>query len=178
VLPLIALALFALALGVARCGSEESEGAEVIGVGEPVEVGALSITVLSSRYMDRTNKKDAAYLVGQPPAGAGLAWFGVFLKVENKSDRKKEVPAMTIRDAIGEITSAFPSENPEALQFGETLEPGEQLPKPDTGEQEDTSEGVILIFRIGAVPSQIRRPLTLHIEGFHGQEANVKLDLA
>jgi hypothetical protein len=173
-LPLVALALLTLALGVAGCGSEESEGAGVAEVGDPVEVGPLSVTVVSSRYMDRTNKKDAAYLAGQPPA-AGLDWFAVFVEVQNEGDKAKRAPAMTIKDARGQSYSAFSSDNPAALRFGETIEPGERIPKPGTTGQQDPSEGAIVIFRLGPEAAR-NQPLRLQVQGFFGFEADVQLD--
>jgi hypothetical protein len=173
-LSLAMLALMALSLAVAGCGSAESQGKGTPEEGDPVEVGPLSITVLSSRYLDKTDKEDAAYLAGQPPVGAGLRWLGVFVEMQNEGERGKRVPSMTIEDSSEKWTySAFPSDNPDAVTFGEVIGPGERIPRPDTTDEE-SDEGAFLIFRVGRVALR-NKPLTLHIEGFFGKAA-VKLD--
>ncbi|MGC1166908.1 MAG: hypothetical protein WA862_12460 [Solirubrobacterales bacterium] len=173
VLPLLAaLALAALVVGVSACGYESHEK-EVV-EGEPVEVGELSINVTFSRFLNPDDNEDSAYLVGQPPPQPGYAYFGIFLEVQNESDEEQTVPTMTVFDAAGESYSAYPSESLYALQFGETVEPEEQLPVLDSTAQQGPIEGALLIFKLPDSVSD-ERPLALHIEG--EEEAEVELDL-
>jgi hypothetical protein len=169
---LAALALTGLGAGVSACGytSHEKDVVE----GEPVEVGELSINVTFSRYLNPADTEDSAYLVGQPPPAEGYSYFGVFLEVQNESDRVQSVPSMTITDATGASYSAYPSDSLYALQFGEKVEPEEQLPVLDSTAQQGPIEGALLIFRFPDSVSE-NRPLTLHIEG--AEKAEVELDL-
>ena len=173
----LALALAALAVGVSACGSDSEEssgGHETVAEGEPIEVGELSINVTFSRYLNPDDNEDAAYLVGQPPPTDGYSFFGVFLEIQNESDRPQTVPSMTATDASGASYSVYPSQSLYALQFGETVEPEEQLPKLDTTAQQGPIEGVLLIFNLPESVNE-NRPLTLHIEGPGNPE--VTLDL-
>jgi hypothetical protein len=173
ILPLLAtLALAALAIAVSACGSESHE-TEVV-EGEPVEVGELSINVTFSRYLNPNDNEDSAYLVGQPPPTDGYSFFGVFLEIQNDGDKVQTVPSMTASDASGASYSVYPSESLYALQFGEKVEPEEQLPKLDTTAQQGPIEGVLLIFNLPESVNE-NRPLTLHIEG--PGEPEVRLDL-
>jgi hypothetical protein len=169
---LAALALAALVVGVSACGyeSHETEVAE----GEPVEVGELSINVTFSRYLNPNDNEDSAYLVGQPPPTDGYSFFGVFLEIQNDSEKPQTVPSMTVTDAEGTSFSAYPSDSLYALRFGAKVEPEEQLPKLDTTAQQGPIEGALLIFNLPESVNE-NRPLTLHIEG--PEKAEVTLDL-
>jgi len=171
VLPLLAaLALAALAVGVSACGY--SSDSKKVAEGEPVEVGDLSVNVTFSRYLNPKDSEDEAYLVGLEPPGKGLSYFGVFVEVQNESDKVQYLPSMTITDAEGTSYSAFPSESLYALQFGGKVEPEEQVPVLDSTPQQGPIEGSVVIFRFPESISE-NRPLTLHI----AEEAEVTLDL-
>jgi hypothetical protein len=171
--PVVAvLALAGLVVGVSACGYESHE-TEVV-EGEPVEVGELSINVTFSRYLNPNDTEDSAYLVGQPPPTKGFTFFGVFLEVQNDSDEVQTVPSMTVTDADGTSFSAYPSESLYALEFGEEVEPQEQLPVLDSTAQQGPIEGALLIFNLPESVNE-NRPLTLHISGPGDPE--VRLDL-
>lgn len=169
---LAALAVVALAVGGVACGHNSHE--THVSEGEPVQLGELSYNVTFSRFLNPNDNEDKAYLVGQPPAGKGLAFFGVFMEIENESDKPQQVAGMTVTDATGRSYSAFPSESLYALKFGETVEPEEQLPALDSTAQQGPIAGSVVIFRLGEAASE-NRPLTLHIEG--PEEGEVTLDL-
>ncbi len=171
--PLFAAFVFAaLAVGVAACGHEshETEVAE----GEPVKLGELSYNVTFSRFLNPNDNEDKAYLVGQPPANDGFDYFGVFLEIQNESERPQTVPSMEITDADGNRFAAYPSESLYALQFGEEVEAEEQLPVLDSTADLGAIEGALLIFKLPAEISE-NRPLTLHIES--APKGEVTLDL-
>ncbi|HEV2753687.1 MAG TPA: hypothetical protein VGV36_07615, partial [Solirubrobacteraceae bacterium] len=93
---LTVLALVALGLGLAACGSE---GPTTQGESEAVyvDVGELKYQVQTSRQLNPTDAGDRAYLVGLPPEERQLApgetFFGVWIRVENETHHNQ--PAAT-----------------------------------------------------------------------------------
>jgi hypothetical protein len=166
--------LVALIVALSACGHSGNFKNAV--EGEPVKVGGLKFTVTFSRYLNPSDNEDSAYLVDQPPSGEGLIWFGVFIEIENETDGPRRVPSMTLTDAEGDPQPAFPSESPYALHFGETVEPHERVPTPDSTAQQGPIEGWVVLFRINEEKASSNRPLTLHIGGGE-EEARVTLDL-
>ncbi len=171
---LAALALAALALFVSACGYESHE-TEVV-EGEPVELGELSYNVIFSRFLNPNDNEDSAYLVGQPPAPEGSAYFGVFFEVQNESEEPQALTkSLTIEDADHESFDALPSESLYALPFGGEVESQEQIPVLDSTPQQGPIEGALALFELPESASQ-NRPLILTIPGPEGP-AEVTLDL-
>jgi hypothetical protein len=175
-LPLLAAAaLAALALGVAACGYS-SDSKDVV-EGEPVELGELKFNVTFSRYLNPADNEDSAYLVGQAAPPEGYTYFGVFFEVQNESEEPQTLPStLTITDAGEESFEVLPSESLYALEFGGEVEPEEQVPVLDSTAQQGPIEGSLAIFLLPASASD-SRPLTLHIPGADGENAEVTLDL-
>jgi hypothetical protein len=175
-LPLFAaLALAVLSLGIAACGysSDSKEVAE----GESVKLGDLQFTVIFSRYLNPNDSEDAAYLVGQPPAPNGSTYFGVFFLIQNESNDPQTLPStLTITDAADKKYDVIPSESLYALPFGGEVESQEQIPVLDSTPQQGPIEGSLSLFLLPAEASD-NRPLTLHIPGASGEDAEVTLDL-
>ncbi len=176
VLPLLAaLALAALVVGVSACGYESHEKDVV--EGEAVELGELSFNVTFSRYLNPADTEDSAYLVGQPEPPKGSTYFGVFFEVQNESDEPQTLPStLTITDADENSFDVLPSESLYALEFGGEVEPQEQIPVLDSTAQLGPIEGSVAIFLLPDEASDAR-PLTLHIPGADGENAEVTLDL-
>jgi hypothetical protein len=175
VLPLIALALAALTLGVTACGYS-SDSKEVV-EGEAVNLGELQFNVTFSRYLNPADNEDSAYLVGQPPPPNGSTYFGVFFEVQNESEESQTLPAtLTITDAAEKTYEVIPSKSLFALEFGGEVEPQEQIPVLDSTAQQGPIEGAVALFLLPAEASD-NRPLTLHIPGAEGEKAEVTLDL-
>lgn len=173
-LPLPAALVLALAaLGFSACGSSEHH-TDVV-EGQPATLGELKYNVIFSRFLNPNDNEDSAYLVGQTPAAPGSAYFGVFLEVQNTSDKTQQVGTMAIHDAENREYAAFPSESLYALQFGEKVEPDEQLPVLDSTPQQGPIEGALVIFRLPASASE-NRPLAMTIQS-GGEEGTVTLDL-
>jgi hypothetical protein len=171
---LVALTLAALALFVSACG-HSSHSKEVV-EGEIVELGELKYQVIFSRFLNASDNEDAAYLVGQPPAAKGSAYFGVFLEVLNHSEETQPLAdSFTIADADGEIFDAIPSESLYAFPSGGEVESQEPIPPPDSTPAEGPIEGALLLFELPASASE-NRPLILSIPGPEGP-AEVTLDL-
>lgn len=176
VLPLFAaLALVALALGVAACGYSSDE--TMVQEGETVTLGDLDFNVIFSRYLNPNDTEDSAYLVGQPPAPKGSIYFGVFLLVHNESEESLPLPStVTIVDADHQEYELISSESLYAFPFGEELEEHEQIPILDSTPQQGPIEGSLALFLLNEEAEE-NRPLILQIPGADGEEAEVTLDL-
>jgi hypothetical protein len=173
-LPLFALALLALSLGVSACGySSDSKQTDE---GEPLELGELKYNVTFSRYLNPNDSEDAAYLVGQPEPPKGQSYFGVFFEIQNESDEPQKLPStLTITDAEDKEYEVVPSESIFALPFDGEVEGEEQVPVLDSPAQQGPIEGSVAIFLLPEEASE-NRPLTLHIEGAD-EKGEVTLDL-
>ncbi|HSK50008.1 MAG TPA: hypothetical protein VK889_05870, partial [Solirubrobacterales bacterium] len=138
--------------------------------------GELKYNVIFSRFLNPSDNEDSAYLVGQPPAPPGSAYFGVFLEVQNESEEQQELASsFTITDADHQTFEAIPSESPYALPFGGGVESQEQIPILDSTAQQGPIEGSLVLFELPASASE-NRPLVLSIPGHEGP-ATVTLDL-
>ena len=172
---LAVLAVSVLALAAAGCGGEEEtlDGVE----GEPVELGELEYNVLFTRYLNAGDVEDAEYLEGQPPQPPNTLYLGVFIQVENLDEEHSALlPAhFTIIDTDENVYDAIPSQSAYALEPGSEVEPGGEVPLPDSTAQAGPIEGSLLLFRI-ADETQERRPLKLIIPGLDGP-AQIELDI-
>jgi predicted component of type VI protein secretion system len=176
VLPLLAaLALGLLVVGVSACGYSSSS--KDVSEGEPVTLGDLQFNVTFSRFLNPSDNEDSAYLVGQPAPPAGSTYFGIFLEIQNESEEAQTLPStLKITDATGETYDVIPSESLYALEFGGEVESQEQIPVLDSTPQQGAIEGSLALFLLPAEASS-NRPLTLHIPGADGEDAEVKIDL-
>jgi hypothetical protein len=173
-LPLFAIALLALALGVSACGYESDS--KQVTEGEPLELGELHYNVTFSRYLNPNDTEDAAYLVGQEEPPKGESYFGVFFEIQNESDEPQTLPStLTITDVDDQEYEVLPSESIFALPFESEVEGEEQVPVLDSPAQQGPIEGSVAIFLLPEEASE-NRPLTLHIEGA-GEKGEVTLDL-
>jgi len=171
---LVALAFVVLAVTVAACGwtNESKEAAE----GEPVHLDELKYNVIFSRFLNRNDNEDSAYLVGQPAPRKGSSYFGVFLEVQNKSEENQTLAdEFSIKDAGDQEFSAIPAESLYAFSAGGELEPQEPIPAPDSTPQKGPIEGSLVLFELPADASE-NRPLTLFIGSDEGP-AEITLDL-
>ena len=172
---LAALMLSALGVGLAACGYS-SDSKDVV-EGEPVELGELKFNVTFSRYLNPADNEDSSYLVGQAAPPPGYTYFGVFFEVQNESEESQTLPStLTIADAGDQTFDVLPSESLYALELGGEVEPEEQVPVLDSTAQQGPIEGSVAIFLLPASASD-SRPLTMHIPGADGENAEVTLDL-
>jgi hypothetical protein len=172
--PLAALALCALALAVSACGYS-SHSTDVV-EGEPVTLGEVQYNVIFSRYLNRNDTEDSAYLVGQPPPPPGTAYFGVFFQVQNESKSPQPLPrSLTIVEADRQRFESIPSESLYALHLGTEIEAEDQLPALDSTPQQGPIEGSLVLFLLPDSASE-NRPLILEIPGT-AESAEVTLDL-
>lgn len=171
---LAALALVAAAATLAACGS--SNDSKDVVEGEPVKLGELEYNVVFSRFLNPNDTEDSAYLVGQPEAPPGSAYFGVFLEVQNESDEKLLLPSsFTITDADKQVYRSLPSQSLYAFPYGGVALPHEQVPVLDSTAQQGPIEGSLVLFELPDSASE-NRPLILSIPGAD-DSATVTLDL-
>jgi hypothetical protein len=168
------LAALALVAGVSACGYE-SHSTDVV-EGEPVTLGDVTYNVIFSRYLNRNDTEDSAYLVGQAPPPPGSAYFGVFFQAENDSDSPQPLPeSLTITDADHQRFESIPSESLYALHLGSEIEADDVLPALDSTPQQGPIEGSLVLFLLPDSASE-NRPLILEIPG-KDENAEVTLDL-
>lgn len=171
---LLALLLAATAFALSACGY--SSDSKDVSEGEPVELGGLKYNVIFSRYLNRHDNEDSAYLVGQPEPPEGHSYFGVFIEVQNKSEETQALAdSFTITDAGQRTFEAIPSESLYAFPVGGQVTSQEQIPLVDSTPEQGPIEGSLLLFELPASASE-NRPLTLSIAGPDGP-ATVTLDL-
>jgi len=166
-------ALSITSLAAAGCGSEEE--LDVI-EGEPVELGDVLYNVQITRFLTPDDTEDVSYLEGESDPAPGEQYLGVFMTVENEGEETVRVPSeFEITDTRGDKYSSLPTENPYALDAGAELEPGEELPAPDTPAFAGPIKGAMVLF---LVPDQVteNRPLELEIPSASG-DGRVKLDI-
>jgi hypothetical protein len=171
---LAALALVGAVFALAACGylSDSKDVPE----GEPVKLGELKYNVVFSRFLNPKDSEDSAYLIGQPDAPPGSAYFGVFLEVQNKSEETQTLAdSITITDSDHQTYEAIPSKSLYAFPFGGKVESQEQIPILDSTPEQGPIEGSVVLFELPDSASQ-NRPLTLSIPSPEGPGV-VTLDL-
>src|SRR5687768_13952387 len=91
----LASCLGILALLGAGCGNKHHVTTEAPTEGLWVDVGALDYHVQGSRQLNPAIVPDNKYLTGVPqgvlPPGAKETWFGIFLRVENRTEEAHPV---------------------------------------------------------------------------------------
>lgn len=174
--PILAfLMLAALAVTVSACGWSNDSNHAV--EGESLQLGELKYVVTFSRYLNRNDSEDAAYLEGQPQPPNDSNYFGVFFEIQNESDEAQTLPsAVTITDVEDNEFKALPSESIYALPLEGHVEAEEQIPVLDSPAQQGPIEGSVAVFLLPEEVSS-NRPLTLHIENSEGEKGEVTLDL-
>ena len=159
---------------LAGCGEEEDE-LDVI-EGEPVELGGIEYNVVISRFLNPEDTEDVEYLVGEPPPGPEQLYLGVFIQISNEGEDPVEVSDdFTVVDTRGTEFEPVPSDSPYAFEVT-TLEPGDELPVPDSTGATGPIEGTMVLFLIDEASTE-NRPLELEILGPSGETGRVELDI-
>jgi len=166
--------LIAGAMLFAACGAEkEVEAPE----GEPIELGPLSYNVQVTRFLNPGDLGDAAYLAGQPAAGDGQAYLGVFLTIENESNDTQNIPSdFELRDTREATFPPSPSKSPFAVELGAAIPPEGVVPAPGTPAANGPIKGAVLLFLIDEAISE-NRPLKLEIPSSDGEPGAIELDI-
>jgi hypothetical protein len=170
-----AMAVAALALGIAACGEEhETEVVE----GEPIELGDLHFNVQLTRFLNTADREDAEYLEDLPAPKPNTSYLGVFIEVENEGDDAATLPTaegMEIEDTTGAIYHPIETETVFGFPFGEELEGGEEIPLSDTASASGPIQGSVIAFLVSDDVSE-NRPLELEINA-GGETGLIELDI-
>lgn len=169
----VAALLGVAGVGVA-CGAEEE--IDVV-EGEPLELGELSYNVQLTRFLNRNDREDRAYLAGQPPAPTDSDYLAVFMEIENEGSEPQQLPsALRIEDTRDNVFTSTDSDSPFALDLGAEVEPGAELPAPDTAAASGPIQGAMVLFLIDRV-AIANRPLELEIPFSEETVGRVELDI-
>ena len=172
---LIAALACALALGAAACGEEEHS--EVV-EGEPIELGDLHFNVALTRFLNPNDLEDREYIEGLPQPPTGEAYLGVFKSVDNEGDDPVSLPEetdMKVIDTTGEEFEPAESETVFAFPFGDTVEPGGEVPAEDTASASGPIQGSVVLVLMDIAAAE-NRPLELELVA-DGEEGIVELDI-
>jgi hypothetical protein len=172
------------ALALAGCGHEKVTVAETEGV--YLDLGPMKYQVQVSRWLNPTDPQDFEFFRGLP-AGVSPAlpadelWFGIFLRVENPTDRPEPMAdRFEIVDTQGakyEPLALDQKTNPLVYRPGFDLPPKSIFPMRDTLGDQSFAQGGLLLFQIKTASNQ-NRPLVLHISNIQGSfEGEVDLDV-
>lgn len=180
---LVLLGVLACALLGAGCGNKH--GAVTIAETEGIylDIDELKYQVQISRYMNPSDVEDRSYFAGLPegtaqPTGEET-WFGVFIRVQNQTDRPI-APAndFEIIDTQENVYRPIPldtSVNPFAYST-EPLGPRSLIPKADSVAAEGAVQGSLLLFKVKTASLQ-NRPLEFRFRRGSGQVGIVDLDI-
>ena len=177
------LAALACALLAAGCGNKQ----DTVTFGETegiyLDIDELKYQVQISRYMNPSDVEDRNYFVGLPTGTAEPAgdetWFGVFIRVQNQTDRAI-APAndFTIVDTQEQVYRPIPLDanvNPFAYQ-PDPIGPRSLIPRADSVAAEGTVQGSLLLFKVKNTALQ-NRPLEFRFRRGSGQVGVVDLDV-
>ncbi len=172
---LLVCVLLVGALTLAACGAGEAELEAP--EGEPVELGPLHYNVQITRFLNPRDAGDDAYLVGQPEAGEGKTYLGVFLTIDNESEATQSVPEdFELVDTRENSFPATPSESSFALQFGASIPPNGEVPEPGTAAASGPIGGSMILFLVEETTAE-NRPLKLEIPPAGGPGGAIELDI-
>jgi hypothetical protein len=181
--PLRVLAVAAvLALGAAGCGGPTSIKTTAETEGIYLDLGGLKYQEQMSRYMNPSDVEDRAYLAGLPTGVATSGketWFGVFMRVQNETDRP--LPVATRYEIVDTQNNVYrpvpldPKANAFAYQGGQVA-PQSVLPAPDSAAGSGVIQGALVLFKVRTESLQ-NRPLEMRISGPTGGTATVSLDV-
>jgi len=178
------LAALACALLGSGCGDAEDDTAPVADTeGIYLDVDDLKYQVQISRYMNPSDVEDRSYFVGLPEGTAQPAgdetWFGVFIRVQNQTDRAI-APAndFQIVDTQENVYRPIPLDtNVNHFAYRpDPVGPKSLIPQPDSVVAEGTVQGALLLFKVKTSSLQ-NRPLEFRFRRGSGQGGVVDLDV-
>jgi hypothetical protein len=134
-----------------------------------VDVGPLIYQVQSSRILNPGDEEDRYYLRGLPAGterlGRGQLWFGIFLRVENQTDRQ-QMPAssFSIVDTQDKVYHPVLLNDQNVFAYEpKPVPPGGLLPLQNSPAYNSPPSGALLVFKL-EYSSYQNRPLELVIE--------------
>lgn len=165
-LPVLCLLAAAAVVALAGCGNRVETRTLGETEGIYIDVGELKYQVQLSRVLNPDDTEDRAYFQGLPEgdvATAEQAWFAIFLRVENTTDRTL-APAEEFEIVDTQEKSFAPvrlENNPFAYQ-PVALPPKAIIPAPDSIAGEGVIQGSLLLFKLEIATLQ-NRPLEFRI---------------
>jgi hypothetical protein len=174
---LVGLLLCLVALTAVGAECNEEDLGELV-EGEAFELGDLRYNILFTRFLNVEDVEDRDYLTGQPPAPAGKDHLAVFLLLENEGSDPVTIPESSdfkLTDTTGATYAPIESDSLFALQFGATIEPGDEVPAGDSVAASGPVEGAMVLFLVDQAVTE-NRPLDLDISSDDG-EAKIELDI-
>jgi hypothetical protein len=180
----IVLGLLVAALAVGGCGYEKATLAETEGT--YLDLGPMKYQVQISRWLNPSDPQDFEFFRGLPQGmstalPADEIWFGVFMRVENPTDRPQTMAdRFDIEDTEGdkyEPVQLDQKTNPLVYRPGFQLPAVSVFPIRDTLGDQSFAQGGLLLFKLKVGANQ-NRPLVLHISNTQGTyEGEVDLDV-
>ena len=172
------------ALGLSACGNQDREQDGQLAAAESealyVELSGLKYQVQLSRQINPRDVEDRDYFRDLPPDEAflprGQVWFGVFIRVENESDRP--VPSareFAVEDTQGNEFEPVGAENTFAYR-PETVPGGGFIPQQERLQAYAGTQGALLLFKI-PYASLDNRPLELAIKNPSDTRQAARIDL-
>jgi hypothetical protein len=172
-----ALLAFAALLSLSVAGGCGEEEELEVKEGEPVELGELRYNVQLTRFLNRDDREDREYLVGEPEAPQGKDYLAVFMSIENAGDEPTRIPeAFEVEDTRGNAFEPEESESPFALQLGAEIPGDSELPAPDTAAASGPIKGSMILFLVDEGVTE-NRPLELIIPSPEGDDGRVEIDI-
>jgi hypothetical protein len=172
-LALPVIVLLAAGLLASACGTGEERDVKE---GEAVELGDLLYNVQLTRFLNRDDAEDHAYLEGVPDAPSGKSYLAVFLTISNEGDGTAHVPAtFTVSDTRDNEYEPTPVHNGYALKLGAPIPPDTEVPAPDTPAASGPIQGAMILFAVDEGVTE-NRPLEMTIPSPSG-DGRVELDI-
>ena len=170
--------LGALALVGAGCGNKHHVTTEAPTEGLWIDVGALDYHIQGSRQLNPAIVPDNKYLTGLPqgvlPPGARETYFGIFVRVENRTEEAhpvaEEIEIVDTDENVYRPLRLSAEANPFAYQ-PTVLAPEATIPSPDSAGEFDSTAGALLLFKLPLTAYQ-NRPLELKIKAPEDAEAD------
>jgi hypothetical protein len=172
--PLVLLVALLASGGLAACGNHPDEDARVVRAqneGLYLDIGELKYQVQISRQLNPYDVQDRSLLAGIPASERRLksdeVWFGVFLRVQNETDRAL-MPSgdMKIVDTQEEEFRPLQLDATNLFAYRSTdpVPANDVVPLSDTPAYDTPVRGSMLLFKL-TLTALGNRPLELEIEG-------------
>ena len=169
--------LIAAALLAAGCGPPPDRNAPV---GTTVTQDGVDYAVQTSRELNPLDTGDREFLGGRSKGlgGPGITLVGVVLQARNDSSApRRAFAAPRLVTALGPTFEPLPLPATDPFAYrGRLLEPGQEIPGPQSVARESHENGAILVYRVPTGVFVSDRPFTLRF-GTDDRAASVQLDL-
>lgn len=168
--------------GLAACGNHHDKSAKIQhieGEGFYLSLGELKYQVQISRVLNPDDIQDKPLLSGVPAAEQQLdadeVWFGVFMQVENESDKplrpSGDIEIVDTQEEVFKPLGLEPA-NLFAYRSTETIPAGQLVPLPDTPAFDSAIRGSMLLFKLKSTALD-NRPLELKIESSTNDQTGI-----